>query len=286
MGGGELGEAALAGDHRGHSSRDRHGGQDRADVALEEVGAHASHVADVVADVVGDHGRVAGVVLRNASFDFSDQVSADVGRLGEDPAADPREERDRARAEAEPEDRPKRLRRSEDFPEGPRDKAHVEPADSDRAEADDREAHDRARAEADAERFTEARLGGLGRPNGCSGSDPHADIARDSAGHGAEHEGEGDREGVVVSIKREERDRDHDHVGSEPLVFGVQEGLGAVLNRLGDLAHLLVAVGLGEDFFGLVDRVEHSYEAQDGPQEGEGRCNGYCQRKHQGTLMS
>jgi hypothetical protein len=34
-----------------------------ADVGLEQVGAHAGHVADVVAHVVGDGGRVAGVVL-------------------------------------------------------------------------------------------------------------------------------------------------------------------------------------------------------------------------------
>jgi hypothetical protein len=36
------------------------GGEDRAAVGLVEVGAHAGHVADVVADVVGDGRRVAG----------------------------------------------------------------------------------------------------------------------------------------------------------------------------------------------------------------------------------
>ena len=64
------------------------GGQDGAGVGFVEVGAHAGHVADVVADVVGDGGRVARVVLGDAGFDLADQVGADVGRLGEDAAAD------------------------------------------------------------------------------------------------------------------------------------------------------------------------------------------------------
>ena len=63
-------------------------GQDGAGVGFVQVGAHAGHVADIVADVVGDGGRVARVVFGDAGFDFSDQVGADVGRFGEDAAAD------------------------------------------------------------------------------------------------------------------------------------------------------------------------------------------------------
>src|SRR3712207_8432714 len=40
----------------------------------------------VVADVVGDRGGVAGVVLGDALLDLADEVGADVGRLGEDAA--------------------------------------------------------------------------------------------------------------------------------------------------------------------------------------------------------
>ena len=65
-------------------------------VALEEVGGHAGAVADVVAHVVGDGGRVAGVVLGDALLDLADEVGADVGRLGEDAAADSHEQRDAA----------------------------------------------------------------------------------------------------------------------------------------------------------------------------------------------
>ena len=70
-------------------------------VALEQVGGHAGAVAHVVADVVGDGGRVAGVVLGDAGFDLADQVGADVGRLGEDAAADPQEQGEQGAAEAE-----------------------------------------------------------------------------------------------------------------------------------------------------------------------------------------
>ena len=70
-------------------------------VALEQVGGHAGAVAHVVAHVVGDGGRVAGVVLGDAGLDLAHQVGADVGRLGEDAAADPQEQGQQRAAEAE-----------------------------------------------------------------------------------------------------------------------------------------------------------------------------------------
>ena len=70
-------------------------------VALEQVGGHAGTVTDVVAHVVGDRRRVAGVVLRDAGLDLAHQVSADVGRLGEDAATDSQEQGEQRAAEAE-----------------------------------------------------------------------------------------------------------------------------------------------------------------------------------------
>ena len=43
--------------------------------------------AHVVTDVVGNHSGVAGVIFRNAGFDFTDQISADVSAFGENAAA-------------------------------------------------------------------------------------------------------------------------------------------------------------------------------------------------------
>ena len=84
-----------------------HGGQgqrrdDGADVGLKQVGAHAGHVAHVVAHVVGDGRRVARVVLRYALLDLAHQVGPHVGGLGVDAAAHPGEQGDGGGAEAEP----------------------------------------------------------------------------------------------------------------------------------------------------------------------------------------
>ena len=73
-------------------------------VALEQVGGHAGAVTDVVADVVGDRRRVARVVLGDAGLDLADEVGADVGRLGEDAAADAQEQGEQRATEPEPDE--------------------------------------------------------------------------------------------------------------------------------------------------------------------------------------
>ena len=69
-------------------------GDDRDLIGLEQVGRHAGTVADVVPDVVGDRRGVAGIVLRDTRLDLADEVGPDVGRLGEDAAADTHEQGD------------------------------------------------------------------------------------------------------------------------------------------------------------------------------------------------
>ncbi len=86
----------------GCGQRDRHHRDaERDHIGLEQVGGHAGAVADIVADIVGDHRGVAGVVLGDARLDLADQIGADVGRLGEDAAAQPREDRDQRGAEGQ-----------------------------------------------------------------------------------------------------------------------------------------------------------------------------------------
>ena len=80
-------------------------------VGLEQVRRHAGAVADVVADVVGDHRGVARIVFGNAGFDLADEIGADVGALGEDAAAQSREDRDQRAAEGEADERVQRRRR-------------------------------------------------------------------------------------------------------------------------------------------------------------------------------
>jgi len=54
-------------------------GNDGTDVGLENVGAHAGHITDIVAYIVGDGGGIAGIVLRNALLDLAHQIGPDIG---------------------------------------------------------------------------------------------------------------------------------------------------------------------------------------------------------------
>jgi hypothetical protein len=58
-------------------------------------------VAHVVTDVVGDHRRVARIVLGNARLDLPHQVGPDVCGLRIDAAAESREHRDERAAEGQ-----------------------------------------------------------------------------------------------------------------------------------------------------------------------------------------
>ena len=92
----------------GRRTQDQRGDQ-RHLVGLEQVGGHPGAVPDVVTDVVGDRRRVARVVLGDALLDLPDEVGADVGRLGEDAAADPHEHREQCAAEPEPDQHARRV---------------------------------------------------------------------------------------------------------------------------------------------------------------------------------
>ena len=57
-------------------SAEQHGGNQGDGIRLEQVRGHAGAVAHVVADVVGDHRGIAGVVLGNAGLDLADEIGA------------------------------------------------------------------------------------------------------------------------------------------------------------------------------------------------------------------
>ncbi len=69
------------------NQRQNHGGPNRYDIGFKQVSRHACTVADIIADIVGNHSRVAGIIFRNACFDLPHQVSANIGPLGENAAA-------------------------------------------------------------------------------------------------------------------------------------------------------------------------------------------------------
>ena len=135
-------------------------GDERDLVALEQVGRHAGAVADVVADVVGDRGRVARVVLGDARLDLADEVGADVGGLGEDAAADAQEQGQQRAAEPESDQDRRRRVLGE----------HDDHGRAEQAEADGEHPGDAAGAEGDRERVGHAsRFGRRPRCGRCRG---------------------------------------------------------------------------------------------------------------------
>ncbi len=75
--------------------------QDRPAVRLVQVRTHASHVAHIVAHVVGNRRRVPRIILGDPRLDLAHQVGTHVGRLGENAAADSSKQRLGTRSHAE-----------------------------------------------------------------------------------------------------------------------------------------------------------------------------------------
>ncbi len=226
---------AVAGGH----AQDR-GGEDGAGVGFVQVGAHAGHVADVVADVVGDGGRVARVVLGDAGFDLADQVGADVGRLGEDAAADAGEQglgrsahaegqhgggddgelADAFRDEMAQDDEPQR--------------------DVQQGQADDHQAHDGAGAEGDLQPLVQGVLGAGGGAVGGESGRAHAQEAGQAGEEAAGDEGE--RHPGVLRMQherhegKENEDQEEDERHDPVLPLEVDHG--PFLHVAGDALHV------------------------------------------------
>ena len=184
--------------------RDRdHGDPDRDDIGFEQVRGHSGAVADIVADVVGDHRRVARIVLGNPGFDLADQVGADVGGLGEDAAAETGEDRHQRCAERERgqsgHDRAVIGRVAAGAGQIPEEARNRE-----QRQSGHQHAGDGAGAEGGGEAFLEAAAGGLG------GADvgPHRNIHADEAGGARQDRTDQESDGREPAEKDEDQDRD------------------------------------------------------------------------------
>ncbi len=210
-----------------------HGGQrDRRDhgtaIGLKDVGSHARHVANVVADVIGDDARIARIVLGNAGLDLADQVRADVGALGEDSAADTIKQRDHAGAHAETVDAMRRL--------GIGAEHEIQRAETEQAQRGQHEAHHRAAVKGDRERFARTefvcrgRRAHIGARRGV-----HAEEAREGR---AERAGQERNGRLVAQRRKDDRDGDHGDRGRDQLQLPAHERHGAELDLAGDLLRL------------------------------------------------
>ena len=146
---------------------------------------------DVVADVVGDDRRVAGIVFGDSRFHLPDEVGAHVRGLGVDAAADTGEERDRGGAEAESRQDLEHLV----LEHRELDAVHSRVEEIERRHSHDGEAHHRhpqhrPSGESDLERRGERLAGGVRRANVRFGRDLHSEIAGESGTGRADEERE------------------------------------------------------------------------------------------------
>ncbi len=231
---------------------DGDGGDDRADVGLEDVGAHAGGVADAVTDVVGDDARVARIVLGDARLDLADQVGADVGGLGVDAAADTGEQGDRRGAHGEAVDVLGGLDVTID------EEGHT---DADEAEGGDREAHDGAAVERDGERLGLAGLTRrLGGAHVGAGRGLHAD---ETAGHRADGTAEKGKGGSEAHAESDQEEDEKDKQ-SQDTVLAAEKGHGTGMDGVGNLPHRLVANRLRLDDIVQNNGDDKTYNTQDG----------------------
>ena len=227
-------------------------------VRLEQVGGHAGAVADVVADVVGDHGRVARVVLGDAGLDLADEVGADVGGLREDAAAEPGEDGDERAAEGEAEEvvdgrLGRVVERSGQEP--------VVPGDAEETETDDEEPRHGAGPERDLECRGDALASRLGGARVRADGDVHPDEPGRCGEHGADQEPEC-RAPAELGVEPDHQDRDDRDVPDRRVLL-FQVGGGAFLHSTRDLPHALVARRLAEQPVGQVEPVQHGSRGTD-----------------------
>ncbi len=226
---------------RGCGERDA--GDHGTHIRLEDVGAKASDVTHVVADVVGDRGGVARVVLGDAGLDLADQVGADVGGLGIDAAAHTGEERDRAGAHREAGDDLTELGEAgvaeQELPLPDEDRS-----DAEEAEGRHGESHHRAAGEGDTERGgLPAGARGFGRAHVGLGGRGHAGPARRDGAESADHV----RDAGAGADGEAEQHGDDEEEGQKDRVLALEEGHGAELDLLGEVLHRLRARGLADD---------------------------------------
>ena len=150
--------------HRGGTQDDRR--DERHLITFEHVGRHSGAVADVVAHVVGNHGRVPRVVFGDPDLHLPHEIGAHVRSLGVNPAAHTHEGGHQGAAETEADQHAHRIlfERHEDDGGAQQPQAHRE------------HSGDRARLEAGAQRLP------VTAPRGVC----HAHVAVHGRGHADE----------------------------------------------------------------------------------------------------
>mmetsp|Transcript_22860 Transcript_22860/g.28385 ORF Transcript_22860/g.28385 Transcript_22860/m.28385 type:complete len:271 (-) Transcript_22860:293-1105(-) len=216
----------------------------------EQVRAHASNVADVVANVVCDDTWVHDRVLVEVLDDLTDEISTDIGGLGVNSTTNAPKQGDSGAAKAVAGDSFEHLERglisvekhlgSEDLSVGDDQEDEHEEGEAHKGEAEDQataEGHIEAPVKTVTSLFRCAHIGAY--------SNLHADVTRNDRSEGTEEEGDGGVGHHRLLLSREEDNHGEDENEDNRIeVFLLQESAGTVLDQACDFHHL-VFDGLG-----------------------------------------
>ena len=210
-------------------------GDDGTDIAFVQVGAHAGHVAHVVAYVIGNNGGVAGVVLGDTGFYFTYQVGADVGSLGVDAAADTGKQGHGGSAHTKGQHGAGNfggVELKDEFQQGKPD------GNIQKAQADYGKAHDRTGGEGDAQAAVQPFAAGVGGAAVGFGGNAHPDKAGKTGEEAAGDECKGNEPGQQTG--RGHDAQHHEHTGKEnsyDSVLALQVCVSAFTDGCRDLLH-------------------------------------------------
>ena len=248
-----------AGDAVGHSAQGN-GRDDRANIGLEEVGAHAGHVAHVIAHVVGDGSGVTGVILGDTGFHLTHQVSAHVGSLGVDTAAHTGKQSDGRSTQREAGQHTGILG------------DEIDNAAAQQTQTDHAHTHDGTAGEGDGEGLIHAVIlgGGSGSHVGL-GSHVHAAVAGEGGEQGTHKEGHSSH--PVDTEAHHNKQHSHEH--HKDLILRHQKGLSALVDECGDFLHSVSSCVLFTDFLGQVQREQQRHHAQNRGKQSK-LFHGFC----------
>ncbi len=197
-------------------------------VGLENVRRHACAIADIVAHVIRDRGRIARIVFFQAAFDFADQVRADVRGFGVNAATESREDTDQARAQ----------RQADEAAHGRFVADHftgdgVEDSDREERQTDNQQSRDSTAIESDPHR-SRSRFGRRLRRAGIGQNrDSHSDKPSRERADRADQKTERGR--VVLPNEEQNENDDGDRANRNDLP--VEIGFRALLNGARDFLH-------------------------------------------------
>ena len=250
------------------------GGDDGTAVRFEKVGTHTGNVTDVVTDVVGDGGGVTGIVFGDTGFDFTDEVSTDVGGFGVDTAAHTAEESNGGSTESETVDNGSAGHFTH-FGHSQIENNKSD-AETDEAETDHAETHNSAAGEGYAESRVAAALSGVGGTDIGFGSDAHTDVTGQYGAESAENIGNGgqgtERFFAAAGYKTaDQKNGDHrdDHDGDD-FVLTCEESHGAFMNRAADFLHFFRTGLFSGDSVAMIRRKEQGEDTAGQSDPGNG----------------